>query len=83
MSKENKLASQELRNQENFRAKRTKRISVVVTPIQYNSLQEIQLAYRLTEKEQKSINSLVCEAVDEYIASKKDLINKVHKAGFK
>lgn len=82
MSKENKLASQELRNQENFRAKRTKRISVVVTPIQYNSLQEIQLAYRLTEKEQKSINSLVCEAVDEYIASKKDLINKVHKAGF-
>lgn len=82
MSKENKLASQELRNQENFQAKRTKRISVVVTPIQYNSLQEIQLAYRLTEKEQKSINSLVCEAVDEYIASKKDLINKVHKAGF-
>lgn len=82
MFKENKLASQELRNQENFRAKRTKRISVVVTPIQYNSLQEIQLAYRLTEKEQKSINSLVCEAVDEYIASKKDLINKVHKAGF-
>jgi len=82
MSKENKLASQELRNQENFRAKRTKRISVVVTPIQYNSLQEIQLAYRLTEKEQKSINSLVCEAVDEYIASKEDLINKVHKAGF-
>lgn len=82
MSKENKLASQELRNQENFRAKRTKRISVVVTPIQYNALQEIQLAYRLTEKEQKSINSLVCEAVDEYIASKKDLINKVHKAGF-
>ena len=82
MSKENKLASQELRNQENFRAKRTKRISVVVTPIQYNALQEIQLAYRLTEKEQKSINSLVCEAIDEYIASKKDLINKVHKAGF-
>lgn len=82
MSKENKLASQELRNQENFRVKRTKRISVVVTPIQYNSLQEIQLAYRLTEKEQRSINSLVCEAVDEYIASKKDLINKVHKAGF-
>ena len=42
MSKENKLASQELRNQENFRSKRTKRISVVVTPIQYNALQEIQ-----------------------------------------
>ena len=82
MSKENKLASQDLRNRENFRSKRTKRISVVVTPIQYNALQEIQLAYRLTEKEQKSINSLVCEAVDEYITSKKDLINKVHKAGF-
>lgn len=83
MSNENKSANQELRNQESLRNKRTKRISVVVTPIQYNALQEIQLAYRLTEKEQKSINSLVCEAIDEYITSKKDLINKVHKAGFK
>lgn len=82
MSNENKSANQELRNQESLRDKRTKRISVVVTPIQYNALQELQLAYRLTEKEQKSINSLVCEAVDEYINSKKDLINKVHKAGF-
>lgn len=82
MSNENKSANQELRNQESLRDKRTKRISVVVTPIQYNALQELQLAYRLTEKEQKSINSLVCEAVDEYINSKKDLINKVHEAGF-
>lgn len=82
MSKENKSANQELKNQESLRDKRTKRISVVVTPIQYNALQELQLAYRLTEKEQKSINSLVCEAVDEYINSKKDLINKVHEAGF-
>lgn len=82
MSNENKSVNQELRNQESLRDKRTKRISVVVTPIQYNALQELQLAYRLTEKEQKSINSLVCEAVDEYINSKKDLINKVHEAGF-
>lgn len=82
MSNENKSANQELKNQESLRDKRTKRISVVVTPIQYNALQELQLAYRLTEKEQKSINSLVCEAVDEYINSKKDLINKVHEAGF-